>query len=57
MQGGDRAALCPLHIIVECVIHIRNLPTDGDVDHMVVPVAVKVVDQHKPHSFGPIMDI
>lgn len=44
MQGGDRAALCPLHIIFECVIHVRNLPTDGDVDHMVVPVAAKVAD-------------
>lgn len=57
MQGGDCMALCPLRIIFKHVIHIRNLSTDGDVVHMVVRVTAKVVDWHKPQSFGPNPDI
>lgn len=57
MQGGDRTAICPRHIIFKHVIHIRNLSTDGDVEHMVVCVTAKVVDSHKPQRFGPDLDI
>lgn len=47
MQGGDRSALCPLHVIFKHVIHVGNPSTNGYVEHLVVQVTAK------PHSFGP----
>lgn len=44
MQGGDRTAFHPLHIIFIPVIHIWNLPTHGDVEHMLLCVTAKAVD-------------
>lgn len=51
MQGGDRPALRPLHIVFKHVI--RNLPTDGDVEHTVVCGTAKVVERRKPREFWP----
>lgn len=43
-QGGDGAALRPRRVAFERAVRVGNLPTDGDVEDLVVRVAGKAVD-------------